>query len=335
MLSLGIAIRLLTVVHRFFCVQTATASLWQPWVHCSPAGDSECNFGPPMPRPAQIDRPSFHAGEPLVQRIGPWSKVVPTGSAADDTVVIAAVMRLLDRLAALHVRPTHRPAGLTVDRSKLQLVPTKDPADVAPTDSFTLIVECSLLCDEELAEAETSDDEVWRPRLWSSEAYQLDVRKDAPEAVLRADGRAGLLHGLELVAQLSFVTAANRGEPGALALPVGTVRDRPSFAWRGLLLDVSRHFLPYASLLRAIDGCAVLRINVLHLHLCDDQVGVPSTLFPQGSGPPPPPHARARGPLTRRRARAGASRCRASPRCTSRSGPSRGVYAALAFSTIS
>ncbi|MBD5786442.1 beta-N-acetylhexosaminidase [Cellulosimicrobium terreum] len=54
-------------------------------------------------------------------------------------------------------------------------------------------------------------------------------------------------------------------------LPHVTVTDHPRFAWRGVLLDVARHFLPKADVLRFVDLAAAHKLNVLQLHLTDDQ----------------------------------------------------------------
>src|SRR5699024_4288714 len=53
--------------------------------------------------------------------------------------------------------------------------------------------------------------------------------------------------------------------------PCVTISDRPKYAWRGMHLDVSRHFLPPEEIETLIDAMALHRLNVLHLHLTDDQ----------------------------------------------------------------
>ncbi|CAM5234216.1 beta-N-acetylhexosaminidase [Streptomyces narbonensis] len=58
---------------------------------------------------------------------------------------------------------------------------------------------------------------------------------------------------------------------GKWELPRITVADRPRFGWRGLLLDVSRHFLPKDDVLRQLDLLAAHKLNVFHFHLTDDQ----------------------------------------------------------------
>ena len=68
---------------------------------------------------------------------------------------------------------------------------------------------------------------------------------------------------------------------GADALPCLHIDDAPELAWRGLLLDVARHFIELPTLLRTLDGMAHHKLNVLHLHLTDDQAfRFPSRAFP-------------------------------------------------------
>lgn len=65
--------------------------------------------------------------------------------------------------------------------------------------------------------------------------------------------------------------AGRPGGPPALELPAVRIEDHPRFAWRGVLLDVARHFLPKHDVLRFVDLAAAHRLNVLQLHLTDDQ----------------------------------------------------------------
>jgi hexosaminidase len=59
--------------------------------------------------------------------------------------------------------------------------------------------------------------------------------------------------------------------PAALELPAMKIEDAPRYAWRGVHLDVARHFFPKAWILRLIDLAALHKLNVLHLHLTDEQ----------------------------------------------------------------
>lgn len=100
-----------------------------------------------------------------------------------------------------------------------------------------------------------------------SEGYRLVV--DGRRARLSGGDDAGLLNGVHTIAQLvpSRVLAGGR----ATALPRVRISDRPRFAWRGVLLDVARHFMPVPFILRLLDLICLHRLNVLHLHLTDDQ----------------------------------------------------------------
>lgn len=77
----------------------------------------------------------------------------------------------------------------------------------------------------------------------------------------------GIHRGLTSVRQL--LTAAARG--GEASLSPATILDGPRFAWRGLSLDVARTFHEPATVRRVIDMCSLYKLNVLHLHLTDDQ----------------------------------------------------------------
>ncbi len=95
------------------------------------------------------------------------------------------------------------------------------------------------------------------------ESYTLDV--GGSQAVLRAPTDIGAMHGLETLLQL-----LSRDKEGWF-LPAVAIQDQPRFPWRGLMIDVARHWQPIEVILRNIDAMAVVKLNVLHLHLTDDQ----------------------------------------------------------------
>ncbi|MFI5765831.1 beta-N-acetylhexosaminidase [Streptomyces sp. NPDC051563] len=104
-----------------------------------------------------------------------------------------------------------------------------------------------------------------------AESYELHV---APGLVLlEGADEAGLFYAAQTLRQLLGPGAFRRAPlPGAVwRLPVGDLLDGPRFGWRGLMLDVARHFLPKDGVLRYIDLLAAHKLNVLHLHLTDDQ----------------------------------------------------------------
>lgn len=92
----------------------------------------------------------------------------------------------------------------------------------------------------------------------AGEAYCLTVTSDSVR--IEASAEAGLFYGIQTLLQL-------RREDGTV--PAVTVTDAPRFAWRGFMMDVSRHFYDTAFLKKQIDALARLKINRLHLHLTD------------------------------------------------------------------
>ncbi|MFF0474844.1 beta-N-acetylhexosaminidase [Streptomyces sp. NPDC004284] len=104
-----------------------------------------------------------------------------------------------------------------------------------------------------------------------AEGYLLDV---APERVLlTAAAPTGLLRGVQTLRQLLPAEAwGDRPARGVRwELPCASVRDVPRFRWRGAHLDVARWWMPTSFLFRYVDLLAAHKLNVLHLHLTDDQ----------------------------------------------------------------
>ncbi|MET9422720.1 beta-N-acetylhexosaminidase [Streptomyces sp. NPDC006540] len=104
------------------------------------------------------------------------------------------------------------------------------------------------------------------------EGYKLYVNGD--DIAVHGGGAAGVFWGVQTLRQLlgpeayrkAPVAAGRRWEvPGAL------IEDAPRFSWRGLMLDVARHFMPKEGVLRYLDLLAAHKLNVFHFHLTDDQ----------------------------------------------------------------
>jgi len=106
------------------------------------------------------------------------------------------------------------------------------------------------------------------------ESYTLTV---TPQNIhLEAPTTAGALHGLE-----TFLQLVQHDKEGFF-LPAVSIQDAPRFVWRGLMIDVARHFIPVDVIERNIDAMAAVKMNVLHLHLSDDEgFRIESKLFPE------------------------------------------------------
>ncbi|MCF6170717.1 MAG: glycoside hydrolase family 20 protein [Bacteroidales bacterium] len=103
-----------------------------------------------------------------------------------------------------------------------------------------------------------------------SEGYLLDV---TPEKItLTAKGSAGLFYGVQTLLQLlpPEVYSFKKAEGVSWALPCVRIFDKPRFGWRGMHLDVSRHFFPKEFIKTYIDLIAMHKLNVFHWHLADD-----------------------------------------------------------------
>ncbi|WP_162257176.1 beta-N-acetylhexosaminidase [Phenylobacterium sp. Root700] len=99
--------------------------------------------------------------------------------------------------------------------------------------------------------------------LKAKEAYRLTV--EAEGVTLTAEGPIGVLRGLATLRQ------AITSGPEGFVVPRMQVDDRPRFAWRGVMIDVARHFMTLETLKRQIDAMEQVKLNVLHLHLSDNE----------------------------------------------------------------
>jgi hexosaminidase len=158
-----------------------------------------------------------------------------------------------DRLRAGIGRMITRLAGRTV----LSLSPNL----AANENSATLVVQC-----EGAGEAIPSTNE--------NESYRLEVNDK--QARLVAPTVVGALRGVETFLQVL------QGDRNGYYLPALEIQDQPRFPWRGLLIDVARHYQPMEVLKRNLDAMAAVKLNVLHWHLSEDQgFRVESKKFPK------------------------------------------------------
>ncbi|MBJ6367417.1 family 20 glycosylhydrolase [Snuella sp. CAU 1569] len=105
----------------------------------------------------------------------------------------------------------------------------------------------------------------------AEEAYKLEVTSN--HINISASANAGFIYGLETVRQLLPVAIESPEVVSNIdwVIPNVLIQDQPRFKWRGLMLDLSRHFFGKEYLKKTIDRLAMHKMNVLHLHLVDDQ----------------------------------------------------------------
>lgn len=104
-----------------------------------------------------------------------------------------------------------------------------------------------------------------------NEAYNLNV--ESSRVTIEANSYSGFLYAIETIRQLLPVAIESNKKVEAVTwgIPNVKITDSPRFKWRGLMLDVSRHFFEKEYVLKTIDRLAYLKMNTLHLHLVDDQ----------------------------------------------------------------
>jgi len=139
-------------------------------------------------------------------------------------------------------------AGLIKQSSGLELAIGQLPADENSANAISL-----LLADRGLGD----------------EGYELVVSKDGIQ--ITAGTSQGIFYGLQSVRQLlpPQVESPERVEGLELSVPLVQITDQPRYAWRGLMLDESRHFFGKAYVKKLLEQMAVLKMNVFHWHLTD------------------------------------------------------------------
>ena len=100
-------------------------------------------------------------------------------------------------------------------------------------------------------------------QLGENESYHLEVT--STHALLTAPNPLGAMHGLQTFLQLVTIT------PEGFTAPAVTIDDEPRFPWRGLMIDVARHFQPMDVIERNLDGMEAVKMNVFHWHLSENQ----------------------------------------------------------------
>jgi len=109
-------------------------------------------------------------------------------------------------------------------------------------------------------------------RLGDDERYSFEASNGRMK--ISADAPLGALRGIETFLEMVQQNTNSGGSTPAgagFSVPDVVIHDEPRFGWRGLSLDVSRHFIPLDEVKRTIDGMAAVKLNVLHWHLSDDQ----------------------------------------------------------------
>jgi len=197
--------------------------------------------------------PGASAQEPSRLNVMPWPASVQAGSGSlrvDSSFSVALTGHTearLDRAVQRFLRQLSRQTAL----------PLATKASSKPT----------LTVHTDHASKEVQD-------LGEDESYLLEISSGS--AKIDAATPLGALHGLQTFLQLVEVS------PDGFAVPAIKIQDKPRFPWRGLMVDVGRHFVPLDILRRNLDGLEAVKMNVFHWHLSEDQgFRVESKRFPK------------------------------------------------------
>lgn len=110
----------------------------------------------------------------------------------------------------------------------------------------------------------------WEIAHLGQEGYELMVTEESLNVT--ANDPAGIMHAIQTIRQLLPAQIEhNTPQPGPWTIPAGVISDYPTYTWRGMMLDVARHFFTVNDVKRLIDQMAYYKLNRLHLHLTDDQ----------------------------------------------------------------
>jgi hexosaminidase len=135
---------------------------------------------------------------------------------------------------------------------------------VKPSSGFELAIE-----QRSAERSGNSIDLVLQDRGLGDEGYELAVTKDGIQ--ITAKTSQGIFYGLQSLRQLlpPQIESSIRVEDLKLSVPLVRIKDQPRYAWRGLMLDESRHFFGKAYVKKLLDQMALLKMNVFHWHLTD------------------------------------------------------------------
>ncbi|KAF9957999.1 hypothetical protein BGZ70_009345 [Mortierella alpina] len=149
----------------------------------------------------------------------------------------------------------------------------------AETLSELVIIVNDALAPLEFGMIESYSLNITTPRSKPASADGSPTKSDTLAADLKADTQWGVLHGLETFSQLvqatriSSDTEAQQPVNNRLDIPNApwSIHDEPRYPHRGLLLDTSRHYIPVKDIIRTLDAMSVVKLNVFHWHILDQQ----------------------------------------------------------------
>ncbi|MET2985530.1 beta-N-acetylhexosaminidase [Aureibaculum conchae] len=104
----------------------------------------------------------------------------------------------------------------------------------------------------------------------TDQGYELETKENG--IIIKANKPAGIFYGVQTLRQLLPASIEKNSKiSDTLFVATGTIKDSPSYGYRGMMLDVARHFFGVDDVKRVIDLLSIYKMNRLHMHLSDDQ----------------------------------------------------------------
>jgi len=164
--------------------------------------------------------------------------------------------------------------AFTIDSSTKIYFASKDPGLESAAEHFADLIRPSSGIELSIAQSSSENPVnaialVLKDQGLGNEGYELLVSADR----IKVTGTTtqGVFYGLQSLRQLlpPQIESSERVEGLELSVPLIQIKDRPRYAWRGLMLDESRHFFGKAYVKKLLDQMALLKMNVFHWHLTD------------------------------------------------------------------
>jgi hexosaminidase len=173
-----------------------------------------------------------------------------------------------------------QPVGMSLHKGNFRISPAtvliaKDPEDVKAAkflnDYLTKIYSFSLPLSKKVVKGSIQLSTKKFIKAPDKDAYSLEVNKNG--VLIEGDTYAGSFYGIQSLIQLLPVDGIVQGnkKTKSLLVPLVTIKDYPRFNYRGMHLDVARHFFPIPFIKKYIDYLALHKMNFFHWHLTDDQ----------------------------------------------------------------
>ena len=158
--------------------------------------------------------------------------------------------------------------GMSEQRKRFQLQRLQSHFNRTSNSTFT-VLEGEKQNADLIVDIQQQEQALSVPQYGEDESYALMINQHGIS--IKAQSVFGAQHALTTLLQLVHSKQKKMPAKSEVFIPHADIQDTPRFAWRGLLIDSVRHFLPISTIKRQLEGMAAAKLNVFHWHLTDDQ----------------------------------------------------------------